>query len=317
FVIRHTSGFVCVALEDDDCDRLLLPAMPGGDGGTGSPYRVTVDLRGEGTGISAEDRARTVDALSSATSVPERFTRPGHVVPLRAAAGGVLTSAGPAEAAVDLAGLAGRRRAAVLCAIVSPVDPTRMASGDELTSFARDHGLVHLGVADLVAHQERTQPAVLRDQDVALDTSAGVFRTLTYRSPASPGEHVAFVLDDTGQLGSARPTDVHVLTACPVHDLNGQLACAHARALDDALTAVRRQGSGVVVCVRPAGVLAAWRLGPAGHRAPAAEDVVAAVVADLQVQSAHRVEHGAGPSAGLPCAAPAVLTSHHPARIAG
>jgi 3,4-dihydroxy 2-butanone 4-phosphate synthase/GTP cyclohydrolase II len=120
FTVRHTSGFVCVALPDDECDRLALPPMHHRNGDRfGTAYRVTVDLRGTGTGISASDRARTIAALASSDSVARDFVRPGHVVPLTAQQGGVLRRPGHTEAAVDLARLAGRPAAGALSEIVS------------------------------------------------------------------------------------------------------------------------------------------------------------------------------------------------------
>lgn len=132
FSVRHTSGYLCVALTEGDADRLGLPPMVSGE-----PHAVTVDARrGIGTGISARDRARTTRLLADPSTVAEDLSRPGHVVPLRARTGGVLECAGRAEVAVDLVTLAGMRPAALLGAIVSEHDPAGMARSAELAEFA-------------------------------------------------------------------------------------------------------------------------------------------------------------------------------------
>lgn len=129
FMVRYTSGYICVSLSEGDCDRLDLPPMfhPNEDQ-RGTAYTVTVDARdGVSTGISATDRAHTIRLLAQANSTPGDFTRPGHVVPLRARTGGVLRRAGHTEAAADLASLAGLRPAGVLCELVSQRDVGGMA----------------------------------------------------------------------------------------------------------------------------------------------------------------------------------------------
>jgi 3,4-dihydroxy 2-butanone 4-phosphate synthase / GTP cyclohydrolase II len=152
YFVRHTSGFLCVALPGADCDRLRLPPMPC-PGAAASPadQRVSVDAaRGVGTGISARDRARTIAALADPASTPNDFTRPGHVVPLRARDGGVLARPGCTEAAVDIARLAGLRPAALLACIVSTEDGgLTIARPGELTRFAARHRLDLVAVADL------------------------------------------------------------------------------------------------------------------------------------------------------------------------
>lgn len=156
FTVRHTSGFVCVALPGESCDRLRLGPMHAGGGDRfGTAYRVAVDLRGTGTGISASARAATIAALGDPASRATDFARPGHVVPLRARSGGVLARRGHTEAAVDLSRLAGLPAAGALCEIVSVERPGEMARGAELERFAAEHRLVLVSIADLVAHRRR------------------------------------------------------------------------------------------------------------------------------------------------------------------
>ncbi|MEU0468872.1 3,4-dihydroxy-2-butanone-4-phosphate synthase [Amycolatopsis thermoflava] len=148
FTVRHTSGFVRVALTGDACERLDLPPIyRRGD----RAMRVTVDHVETGTGISGADRARTIAALAAPESVAEDFSRPGHVVPVRAADSGVAGKRGTAEAALDLARLAGLPPAAAFCEIVSVDRPLHLSCGDEPAFFAAEHGLALVATADLAA----------------------------------------------------------------------------------------------------------------------------------------------------------------------
>ena len=157
FMVRYTSGYICVPLTDEDCDRLDLPPMfHTNQDRARTAYTVTVDAReGVTTGISATDRARTIRLLADPATAPYDFTRPGHVVPLRARDGGVLRRAGHTEAAVDLARLAGLRPAGVLCEIVAEGRRRRWPACEELRVFADEHGLALISIADLIAYRRR------------------------------------------------------------------------------------------------------------------------------------------------------------------
>lgn len=159
FFVRHTSGLLCVALTGADSDRLNLPPMHHAEAGPHAEFRVTVDTaHGTGTGISAEDRGRTIRALAATTSGPDTFTRPGHVLPLRGDEGGVLARRGRTEAALDLARLAGRRPAALLAGIVSAIDGgLTMAQPPELTRFAAKHDFALVSVTDLTTFRIITE----------------------------------------------------------------------------------------------------------------------------------------------------------------
>src|SRR5215467_1196753 len=152
FMVRYTSGYLCVPLDGAVCDRLgLLPMYAVNQDKHGTAYTVTVDAKnGVGTGISASDRATTMRLLADPASVAEDFTKPGHVVPLRAKDGGVLRRPGHTEAAVDLARLAGLQPAGAICEIVSQKDEGDMARTDELRVFFVDHDLALLSFADLI-----------------------------------------------------------------------------------------------------------------------------------------------------------------------
>ena len=155
FFVRHTSGVICAALTADDCDRLELPLMvPPAQNADQfrTAFTITVDLAdGTSTGISAADRAATLRALAQRNSTPGMFNRPGHIFPLRARSGGVIERPGHTEASVDLARLAGRNPAGVLCELV--LDDGRMMRLPDLRRFATEHGLPLVSIADLIAHR--------------------------------------------------------------------------------------------------------------------------------------------------------------------
>lgn len=277
FMVRHTSGYVRVALPGDECERLNLPPMCHRD----NALRVSVDVRGTGTGISAGDRARTIAALGSAGAEASDFLRPGHVVPLRAAADGVLGRRGAAEAAVDLAALAGRRRAAALCEIVSRRNPTLMARGAELTEFAVEHGLAVVSIGELVAYRRRTEPQVVRLTETVLPTWVGDSRVIGFRGAHDGSEHLAVIV---GSAGTGVPVPLHIHVECLTGDVFGSKACRCGGELNSALAMMSSRGSGLVLYLRPSGQPRACGLF-AGHDAavdPMAE-TVAWILRDLGV----------------------------------
>ena len=247
FMVRHTSGYICVPLPAEECDRLDLPPMHHtNQDKRGTAYAVTVDAReGVSTGICAADRARTMGLLAAAASTPWDFTRPGHVVPLRAKEGGVLRRAGHTEAAVDLARLAGLRPAGVLCEIVN--DDGTMARMPELEVFARRHQLTLVSIADLIAYRRRFEMQVRRLADARIPTRHGVFRAVGYDSTLDSVEHVALVI---GDLGNGEDVLVRVHSECLTGDVFGSLRCDCGPQLDAALAAVAAEGRGVVLYVR-------------------------------------------------------------------
>ena len=251
FTVRHTSGFLCVALPEDECDRLTLPPMyhRGGDR-FGTAYRITVDLRGTGTGISASARSRTIGALASPGSVADDFVRPGHVVPLLARSGGVLRRPGHTEAAVDLARLAGLPAAGALCEIVSQERPGEMARGVELERFAAEHDLALVSIADLITYRRRTEPQVRRAATTGLPTEHGRFEAIGYEGVLDGAEHLALV---TGTIGDGGAVPVHVHTECLAGDVMRSTACHCRAALDGAMASFSTHGRGVVVYLRPTG----------------------------------------------------------------
>jgi 3,4-dihydroxy 2-butanone 4-phosphate synthase/GTP cyclohydrolase II len=249
FMVRYTSGYICVPLTEADCERLDLPPMfHTNQDKRGTAYTVSVDARdGVSTGISAHDRATTMRRLADPEATAADFTRPGHVVPLRARTGGVLRRAGHTEAAVDLCVLAGLRPAGVLCEIVSEKDVEDMARLDELTAFAGEHGLALVSIADLIAYRRRTERQVERAAEARIPTAHGEFRAVGYRSLLDGTEHVALV---RGEVGDGRDVLVRVHSECLTGDVFGSRRCDCGPQLDAALAAIAAEGRGVVLYVR-------------------------------------------------------------------
>lgn len=247
FTVRYTSGFVCVALPGDQCDRLGLPPMSHCSGDD-LAYRVAVDARDNGTGISAAARARTAVALSDPASAPLDFVRPGHVLPVEARPGGVLERAGHAEAAVDLVELAGRRRAAVLCTVMSDRISGETADRAELLDFARHHGLQVVSIAALTAYRRRTDPQVQCIGSQAVTTADSHVHVLAFRSLHGDGSHLALM---AGAIHPGVPVYVH--TECLSGDVVGLETCACRSDLQSHLTTFTKSGDGIVVYIRHVG----------------------------------------------------------------
>jgi 3,4-dihydroxy 2-butanone 4-phosphate synthase / GTP cyclohydrolase II len=249
FMVRYTSGYICVPMTEADCDRLELPPMYHvNQDKRGTAYTVSVDAReGVSTGISASDRALTMRLLADPTSTAADFTRPGHLVPLRAKEGGVLRRAGHTEAAVDLARMAGLAPAGVLCEIVSQKDDSDMARLEELTAFAAEHDLTLISIADLIAFRRRFEKQVERVAEARIPTRHGEFQAVGYRSRLDGIEHVALV---RGEIGSGERILVRVHSECLTGDVLGSVRCDCGPQLDAAIQAVAEEGRGVVLYMR-------------------------------------------------------------------
>ncbi len=279
FTVRHSAGLVRVALPAVECDRLNLPPMWSQDAvaSRASAQRVAVDFGGVGTGISATDRAATIAALASPRSCPGDFRRPGHVIPVRAGDAGVVGFAGPEEAAVDLARLAGRRPGAGLCELVSGEEPTGIAAVAEAAEFALAHGLAAVSIADLVSYRRRTEPQVRRVSDTRRPIAGGLQRMIGFRD-VSGAEHLVVVI---GGAGPGEPIPLHVHVGDLTADFFGAKACGGD--LGAALTTMAAAGSGVIVCLRPCESVHAsglLRSAGAGPLEPAA-DTLAWILRDL------------------------------------
>ncbi|MGI8677467.1 MAG: 3,4-dihydroxy-2-butanone-4-phosphate synthase [Jatrophihabitans sp.] len=255
FLVRHTSGLLCVSLPEETADALGLPHMVtgGGDDVRGTAFTVTCDFASlTGTGISATDRATTVRALAAPATRAADLTRPGHVMPLRARRGGVLTRRGHTEAAGDLCRLAGISPVGVLCEIVN--DDGSMARGAQLRRFADTHRLTMISVADLVTYRRRTESHVHRATAARIPTRYGQFTAIAYsdtgetNAPADATEHVALVLGDVTKPG--RPVLAHVHFECVTGDIFGSRRCECGEQLQQAMQVIGHEGRGVVVYLR-------------------------------------------------------------------
>ncbi len=247
FMIRHTSGYICVAMTGPDLDRLGLPPMTVvNEDRKGTAYAVSVDARDvESTGISATDRARTIKVLSDSATEPWELTRPGHVMPLRAVPGGVLVRAGHTEASVDLARMAGLTPAGALCELVN--DDGTMMRAPQCRAFADEHGLVMISIADLIRFRRRTESLVQRVAKTRLPTEFGDFTAYGYRSDTDESEHIALV---AGDIGDGQDILVRVHSECLTGDVFGSFRCDCGPQLHGALRRVAEEGRGVVLYVK-------------------------------------------------------------------
>ena len=247
FMVRYSSGVICVPLPAEDCDRLdLAPMTAHNTDPKGTAYTISVDSKiGVSTGISAADRARTIRTLSSPATEPGDLSRPGHVFPLRAREGGVLTRPGHTEAAVDLMRLAGLRPVGAIGEVVS--DDGSMARLPELRQFAATHGLALISIADLVAHRRHSEVHIDRVADARLPLPQGEFRAIGFLSRVTGKELIGLV---HGEIGDGENLLVRVHSECLTGDVFGSLRCDCGPQLDAALDAVVTAGRGVVLYIR-------------------------------------------------------------------
>lgn len=247
FMIRHTSGVICVPMLGEDLDRLSLPPMTAvNEDRKGTAYSVSVDARdGVSTGISAADRAHTIRVLVDSATEPWEITRPGHVFPLRAVPGGVLRRSGHTEAAVDLARLAGLEPAGAICELVH--DDGEMMRFAACREFADEHGLAMISIADLISFIRTTECQVERLADAAIPTGYGTFRAYGFRDRIDGQEHIAMVF---GDIGDGQDVLVRVHSECLTGDVLGSLRCDCGPQLDAALARVAAEGRGVVLYMR-------------------------------------------------------------------
>ncbi|MGF6882417.1 3,4-dihydroxy 2-butanone 4-phosphate synthase/GTP cyclohydrolase II [Nocardia sp. GAS34] len=251
FMIRYTSGYICVPLTGPDCDRLGLPPMYAiNQDKHGTAYTVSVDAReGVTTGISAADRATTMRLLADPAATTDKFNRPGHVVPLRAKDGGVLRRPGHTEAAVDLARMAGLSPAGVICEIVSQKNEGDMARTEELRVFADEHKLALISIADMISWRRKHEKQVERIAEARIPTPYGEFRAVGYKSIYDDVEHVALVYGDLG-VDDGENVLVRVHSECLTGDVFGSLRCDCGPQLHAAMEMVAAEGRGVVLYMR-------------------------------------------------------------------
>ncbi|HJG45285.1 bifunctional 3,4-dihydroxy-2-butanone-4-phosphate synthase/GTP cyclohydrolase II [Corynebacterium variabile] len=251
FTVKHSSGYICATLTNEDADRLGLPPMVArNEDVRGTAYTVTVDAAEDiTTGISAVDRSNTILKLADPASVRDTFHRPGHVVPLRAKDGGVLERVGHTEASIDLARAAGLRPAGVLCEVVSEDDPTGMARLPELRRFCDEHGLSLVSIEQLAEWRRVNTPVVTREVETRLPTRHGEFRAVAYRGVVDGVEHMALVVGDPS-ADDGEDVLVRVHSECLTGDVFGSRRCDCGEQLDAALDRIAESGRGVLVYMR-------------------------------------------------------------------
>lgn len=252
FIVRHTSGLVCLPMTGGALDRLGIPAMVArNEDPAQTAYGVSVDARaGVTTGISARDRARTARVLADPGSVAADLARPGHVLPLRAREGGVLVRAGHTEAAVDLARLAGRAPAGVIAELVEDGGGMRRAAS--CRAFADEHELAMISIADLRAYRRRHDGLVRRVVTTRMPTRHGDLTAVGYADHGDGEGHVALVagLGPDGRLADSDDVLVRVHSECLTGEVLGSSRCDCGPQLDASIEQVVAEGRGVVVYLR-------------------------------------------------------------------
>ncbi len=244
FMVRHTSGLICLPMLGERLDALDLPLMVKENTDSHkTAFTVSIDLaEGTTTGISAADRARTIRSAVEPSAKAEQFHRPGHVFPLRYQPGGVLVRPGHTEAAVDLARLAGLTPAGVLCEVVN--DDGTMSRGELLMAFAQEHGIPIVTIEDLVAYRWRNEALVTQVSEAALPTEAADFRAVGYRANDTGSEHIALVLGDVAGHDGVL-TRLH--SVCLTGDVFGSLRCDCGMQLRESMALIAAEGEGIVV----------------------------------------------------------------------
>jgi 3,4-dihydroxy 2-butanone 4-phosphate synthase/GTP cyclohydrolase II len=271
FMATHGRGLICMPITPERCEELNLPQMT--DQNTEShetAFTVSVDAGrrfGVTTGISASDRAQTIQVVVDPASKPGDLRRPGHIFPLRAVAGGVLQRVGHTEASVDLARLAGLAPAGVLCEIIS--DDGTMMRRPQLEVFAREHNLTYVTVAQLVAYRLKHERLVHRVADARLPTEHGEFRVIGYLNDVDNAEHIAIVY---GDLEARDGTLVRMHSKCLTGDVFESQRCDCGWQLRNAMQIIAKEGAGVIVYLDQEGrgigllnKLKAYELQDSGH----------------------------------------------------
>ncbi len=250
FMMRFGRGLICVPITSERAARLGLNRMVLDNRESfKTDFTVSVDAtEGVTTGISAEDRARTIRLLADPKSQPKDLVQPGHIFPLRAKAGGVLQRSGHTEAAVDLARLAGLDSSGVLCEIVK--DDGTMARLPDLLKFKRKHKLKLCTILDLIEYRRRREKLIELEQRVQLPTDYGTFDLLLYRATMNQEHHLALV---KGDVSDGKPVLVRVHSECLTGDVFGSRRCDCGSQLHTALKRIEQEGRGILLYMRQEG----------------------------------------------------------------
>lgn len=255
FMAVEARGLICLAMTGERLDQLDLPLMVSNktDESEQTAFTVSIDGAlhlGVSTGISADDRARTIQLTLNPNTKPSDLRRPGHIFPLRAREGGVLKRAGHTEAGVDLARLAGLYPAAVICEIQNP--DGSMARLPQLIEYARHHQLKIISIADLISYRLQHERFIVREAVAALPTQFGHFQVYGYRNLLDNSEHIAIVKGDPDRFKD-QPVMVRVHSECLTGDALGSLRCDCRMQLQAALKMIENAEAGIVVYLRQEG----------------------------------------------------------------
>ena len=252
FMTKHGRGLICVALTDERADNLDLPLMTQRNTDPqGTAFTVSVDAHrrfGVTTGISAQDRAKTIEVLTSPSSDPSDLRRPGHIFPLRAKPGGVLRRVGQTEASVDLARMADLPPVGVICEILN--EDGTMARRRELETFAAEHSLKFITVAQMVAYRLTKTRIIRRVAEAELPTKYGEFHVIAYESMLDGREHLAII---KGDPSSKRGVLVRMHSECMTGDVFGSMRCDCGEQLMAAMRRIDAEGQGAIVYLRQEG----------------------------------------------------------------
>lgn len=249
FMIKEGRGLVCVPITEQRAQELNLPPMVTHNTDYhGTNFTVSVDHITTTTGISAHERARTIQAMIQPTTRAHEFRRPGHIFPLVAKKGGVLRRAGHTEAAVDLAKMCGAQPAAVICEIIK--EDGTMARLDDLKEFAKQHDLKLISIRDLIQYRNQKEKLVKREVEVKLPTDYGEFKVMAYTNEVDHKEHIALV---KGDVSPEKPAMVRVHSECLTGDVFYSHRCDCGPQLEAALKQISEAESGVLLYLRQEG----------------------------------------------------------------
>ncbi len=249
FMASHAKGLVCMPMTGERLDELeIQPMVLENTDNHETAFTVSVDHSSTSTGISAHERAATVEALIQGDSKPQDFRKPGHIFPLRSREGGVLKRTGHTEGSVDLAKLAGLYPATVICEVMSS-DGT-MARVPELCEFAAEHDIKIITIADLIEYRRRNERLIERVEDTKLPTDFGDFTAIGYKSKLDGKEHLALV---KGKWEEDEPILVRVHSECLTGDVFGSCRCDCGEQLRAALRMIEQEGKGVFLYMRQEG----------------------------------------------------------------
>jgi 3,4-dihydroxy 2-butanone 4-phosphate synthase/GTP cyclohydrolase II len=247
FMIRNAGGLICLALTGERADQLRLPQQSEQNTEEQrTAFTVSIDAAhrfGVTTGVSAQDRAKTIQVAVDSATIPADLRRPGHIFPLRAREGGVLQRVGHTEAAIDLARLAGVYPAGVICEVLN--DDGTTARRPELERFAKKNKLTFITVAQLVAHRLRSERLVHRVAEARLPTDYGVWRVIGYSNDVDNHEHIALVFGDISDSNESVLVRMH--SKCLTGDVFHSLRCDCGWQLQTAMETISREGRGVIV----------------------------------------------------------------------